>query len=723
MTRIYVFYRKAGGVMFRVGPVRYPQDRPGDSFASDNASVSELDNAKSPLRARRGLREHAAQNLSVADLLVGADRVLEAIERTPMRPEQLGLISFPSDPRLHPDGERIAFVVARLDLEDDKYLRRIWLWDGAAARPLTSGPTDMAPRWSPDGSKLAFLRKGAADDATPQLAILDMAGGEAETITGFPLGATEIEWSPTGDRIAVVGAEWIPELADLEAEDRKRQPRRVTRFPYRFDNLGWVGDRRKHIHVVDIATGESAQLTNGDFDEDGIAWHPSGDTIAFNSSRHERRGLEPGSQVWTIPAAGGELTARTELGLWGGITYDPSGNLYAAGITDVWGHPDVAPLYRIEADGSLVNLTGHLDRNLSPLAPAVSPAGPQWLDDGSAVVTVEDRGCIRLVTMAADGSTTDLLGAKRAIIGASPNQDGSRVAFVATSPTNPGELYMLAGGQEQQLTDLNAEFVAEAHLVEPERFVISHDGVEVEGWVYLPPGDDKVPVLFNIHGGPASAYGNWFFDEFQVFAGAGYGVVATNPRGSHGYGSEHVRAIVGTWHEDDSPDMVDLLATVDVAIAKFPRLDAERLGVMGGSYGGYATARVTSRDQRFKSAVAERGLFTFTSFTGTSDIGPWFSRMYLGDGMDDQETLWLSGPLSVADSITTPTLILHSEGDFRTPIEQGEQMFVKLKLNGVETEMLRFPAPEGHELSRSGTPKHRVERFEAILDWHGRYLA
>lgn len=640
-----------------------------------------------------------------------------------MRPEQLGDLAIPSDPRLHPDGERIAFVVTRLDLGEDKYLRRIWIWDGAEARPLTSGQADTTPRWSPDGSKLAFIRKGPGDDDKPQLAILDMGGGEAEIVGDFPLGALEAEWSPDGSKIAVVAAEWIADLADVDADDRKRRPRRVTQFPYRFDNMGWVGDRRTHIHLVDVATGESEQLTSGDFNESGVAWNPNGAEIAFASGRHQNRGLDCGSQVWTISGDGGEPTARTEIGFWGGPSYDPAGRLYVSGIAELWGHPDVAPLYRIEDDRVLADLTGHLDRNVAPLAPTISPPSPQWLDDGRAVITVEDAGTVKLMMMEADGAATDLLGGKRAITGASPSGDGSRIAFVATTPTNPGELHLFADGTETQLTEMNAAFVKAVELVTPERFVIAHDGVDVEGWVYLPPGEERVPLLLNIHGGPASAYGYWFFDEFQVYAGAGYGVVATNPRGSHGYGSDHVRAIVGTWHEADSPDMKDLLATVDTAAEHFPRLDTERMVVMGGSYGGYATARIVARDDRFKSAIAERGLFTFSSFLGTSDIGPWFSRVYLGeDGVADLQQMWESGPLAEADNITTPMLILHSEGDFRTPIEQGEQMFVRLLMNGVKTEMLRFPAPEGHEMSRSGSPQHRVERFEAILEWHGRHL-
>ena len=640
-----------------------------------------------------------------------------------MRPEQLGDLAIPSDPRLHPDGERVAFVVTRLDLEEDRYVRRIWLWDGETARPLTAGPGDVSPRWSPDGRRLAFVRKGRDQDSKPQLAILDMAGGEAQVVTDFALGVSEAEWAPDGQTVAVVAAEWRADLADIDDDERKRRPRRVTEFPYRFDNKGWVGDRRNHIYLVDAATGESTQLTTGECSEDTIAWDPTGERIACLSARHPRRGLEPGNQVWTIAITGGELEKVTEIGLWGHVSFDPTGHLCVIGIADQWGHPDVMPLQRVEADGSLTNMTSQLDRNIYPFSPAILPAGPQWLADGGATVAYEDHGRVELIRMSGEGEFTTLVGGDRAVTGGSPNSDASRIALTISWPTNPGELLMLVDGEERQLTDLNGPFAAAAGLVEPQRFVINNDGAAVEGWMYLPPGEAKAPVLFNIHGGPAAAYGYGFFDEFQVYVGAGYGVVATNPRGSHGYGSEHVRAIIGTWHEPGSPDMVDLLAAVDVALAQFPRLDPDRLGIMGGSYGGYATARVLARDRRYKSAVAERGLFTFTSFFGTSDIGPWFAQAYLGeDGVGDPSRVWESGPLAVADQITTPTLILHSEGDFRTPIEQGEQLFVRLLNNGVTTEMLRFPAPECHELSRSGTPKHRVERFQAILEWHDRYL-
>jgi dipeptidyl aminopeptidase/acylaminoacyl peptidase len=268
------------------------------------------------------------------------------------------------------------------------------------------------------------------------------------------------------------------------------------------------------------------------------------------------------------------------------------------------------------------------------------------------------------------------------------------------------------------LTTLNEGF----QLIAPQEFRVSSDGEEITAWVYLPPGEGTVPALFNIHGGPASQYGVGFFDEFQVYAGAGYGVVACNPRGSSGKGKDFVRAVVGTWTNDDPPDLRDFMAVLDAALERFPRLDGDRVGVMGGSYGGWAAAQLVGRHQRFRSAVVERPVTAWTSFWGTSDIGPWFTKMYLGtDLAQDWDGHIKASPMAHAHKITTPTLVLHSTADWRTPLEQGLQLFTMLQHNGVSSELLRFP-DEGHELSRSGKPRHRVERFEAILDWHGRHL-
>jgi len=645
-----------------------------------------------------------------------------------MRPDQLAGYHRPSDPRLHPDGMQVAFVVTKIDLAKDRYVRRIWLWDGAAARPLTAGPGDTSPRWSPDGSRLAFLRTGDADGAVPQIAILPTSGGEASVVSSFALGVGELAWAPDGGRLAVVATTWESEYADLDDDERRRRPRRIVRLPYRGDNIGWQHDRRRHVYLVDPeGGGEASCLTPGDFDETGIVWSPDGSELAFLSARHAERGLDAGVQVWRVPASGGDAKAVSGIGLWTDPSFDRTGDLYATGTPDRWNLVAVRDLHRLTRPGVEQPLFTNLDRNLVPFAPALSPGGPQWLDDGSALSTLEDSGRIRIIRLNTVGSTTDVIAGDRVITGIDPRSDGTAFAFTATDPTDPGELWWWEDGSESRLTGLNDSFREVTPLVEPRRFSFEMDGAPIEGWVYLPQGAEAppgaVPLLLNIHGGPATQYGYGFFDEFQVYAGAGYGVVAINPRGSSGYGGAHLRAVVGRWSEELPPDMADLLEAIDVAADEFPALDRRRVGVMGGSYGGLATVRLLGLDQRFRSAVTERGLYSWPSFYGTSDIGPWFTAIYVGDDMSgDTNLVWMSSPLAHAAAITTPTLIVHSQSDYRTPIEQGEQLFVRLLENGVETEMLRFPEGEGHELSRGGSPRHRVERFEAILEWHHAHL-
>lgn len=637
-----------------------------------------------------------------------------------LHPEQLAAIRQPTSPRIHPAGNRVAFVIKQIDLEDDWYVNQIWMWDEDDAVPFTAGPADKAPLWAPDGHELAFLRAPDPGEKS-QLAVMPADGGEPTVLTDFELGVKELAWSPDGSQIAVVATEWIPELQGLEEEERQRRARRITRLPFRADNRGWTHDRRDHIWLIDAASDAPPTcLTPGDHDESSIVWSPDGAEIAFLSPRHPQAGLESGRQVFTVGKSGGEAVARTETGEWVDLSFDRAGHLYATGHPDRWAYPTTMGLYRLDDDGA-VALTADLDRNVVFPIPPTEPAGPQWLDDGTARLLVEDAGKVTINSLTVEGQIAELVAGRQAVSGFSFTADASAAAFVASTTSNPGELWRWEGGQLQQLTRLNEQLAAS--MVDPTPFTIEHEDATIEGWIYVPPGSDEVPTLLNIHGGPAAQYGWGFFDEFQVYVGAGYGIVAINPRGSSGYGVDHVRAIVDEWQNPMPPDLRDLLVAVDTAAEVEPRLDTERVGVMGGSYGGLATVRVLAADQRYKSAIAERGVYVWNSFSGTSDIGPWFTQMYLGRGvLDSQETMWDASSLKGFSAISTPTLIIHSEDDFRCPIEQAEQLFAAMLRSGTEVELLRFPGPESHELSRSGKPKHRVERFEAILDWHGRHL-
>jgi dipeptidyl aminopeptidase/acylaminoacyl peptidase len=292
---------------------------------------------------------------------------------------------------------------------------------------------------------------------------------------------------------------------------------------------------------------------------------------------------------------------------------------------------------------------------------------------------------------------------------------GGRVVAAVSSPTEPGEIVSVTDGDEQQLTFYSPP---SGLVVRPtEHFVTQSGGMELDVFVLTPDGHGPFPVLLNVHGGPATQYGFGFFDEFQVYTGAGYAVVATNPRGSSGKGLDFTRAVVGaSW---GVVDLADINSALEAALDRFPQLDRDRIGIMGGSYGGYMTAWAIARDQRYRSAIVERALLSFPSFAGTSDIGPFFGPNYIET--TEQGPMWAKSPLSLADQVRTPTLVIHAEEDYRCPIEQAEQFLVALWQNDIPAEMLRFPG-EGHELSRSGKPRHRVERFQAILSWHDKYL-
>jgi dipeptidyl aminopeptidase/acylaminoacyl peptidase len=677
-----------------------------------------------------------------------------------VRPSDLDHLAVPGDPQLHPDRVRTAYVLTEVDVEEDRYHRTIHLHDGAGTRRFTHGPSDTSPRWSPDGRWLAFLRKGTEPTDKPQLYVMPADGGEGRRRTDLPFGVSEFAWSPDSTRLVLVASVWREDVADLDEEERARRPRRITRLPYRSDTRGFIHDRTPHLHVVDVVGSlDPVRLDTGGTDVSAPVWTADGRAVSYVADPADWPETEPHTQVLQVAVPPTEELARhdgplvveptplTPPGMWVAVHHDAAGRTIVTGLEDPFAWPGTPGLFlrrpTPEGGTALVPLTRHLDADVTPGSPPSSTVGPRFVP-GGLLTMLEGRGRQGVVRLDLDldrldgpsdedaaalgPASTEVVGGRRAVTGFSASQDGGVVVFTATDPATPGELYRLEDGRERCLTDLAHAFRAKVDVRPTQRFAFERDGTELDVWAVLPAGFDdaapgSVPVLFNIHGGPTAQYADAFFDEFQVEAGAGYLAVGTNPRGSSGRGTHWARAVVEAWGAEDSVDTLDLEAVVDAVCARFPQADPARVGVMGGSYGGYATARLLARTDRYASAIVERGLLQWESFGGTSDIGAYFDRMFLGASLlEGTEVHAAASPMRTAHRITTPTLILHSEADWRCPIEQGEQLFVALKRAGVDTEMVRFP-DEGHELSRSGAPKHRVERFEVVLDWHGRYLA
>jgi len=645
-----------------------------------------------------------------------------------MRPEDVYALTSVGDPRLSPDGRHVAYVVHWIDRDANAYRGAIWVaaLDGSAEpRQLTSGErTDSSPRWSPDGRWLAFLsnRDDEEKKAHDELYVLPADGGEPRRLTDGDEAVMSIAWAPDSRRIAF--ARRVRDAAYDEEDDHKRPPRRFTRLYFKLDSVGWTGDRRKHVFVVDL-DGAEHQLTDGDCENDEPAWSPDGEQIVFTSMRGDRWDVEFVERLYEVDAGGGEprqLTQSDEAG--GAASFSPDGSRIAyRHEPDDRTSPHHVQIAVMQADGTERRiLTASLDRQCAPFPLAREPV---W-DDDRIAFGVEDGGNVHVYTVAADGSDEpELLVGGEQSTGLYDLRDG-RLVYTASTHTRPHELFV----DGKRTTSVCDEFVAGRDLAEAERFTASSpDGTEVDAWLVRPPGFDEgrsYPVLLTIHGGPFTQYGTGFFDEVQVYVGAGYCVLFSNPRGGSGYSEEWGRAIRGPasgagpgW---GTVDYEDLMGVVDTALERFPFLDAERLGVLGGSYGGFMTSWIVGHTKRFKAALSERAVNHLVSAFGSSDLFWLFERQFGGPMWENVDDWLRMSPATYAREIETPLLVVHSENDLRCNVEQGEHLFTLLRLLGREVEMLRFPN-ESHELSRSGSPLHRVQRFEAILEWFGRYLA
>lgn len=644
----------------------------------------------------------------------------------PMTPDDLYAITWIGECDISPDGRRVAFAAVRMDRETDSYRGAIWIVDTAGGEPLqfTAGAKrDSSPRFSPDGRWLAFLSERGEEK--PQLYVMPVDGGEARQVTKLPLGAGVPAWSPESTRIA-----FAAKTGDAPDPDpKKAKPyRRITHLKYRLNGQGFTYDHRGHLFVVGIEEGaETKQITDGDWDDTQPAWSPNGREIAFVSARHAEADFDNTSDIWAVPVEGGEsrLITVTEGGC-GAPSWSPDGATIAHIFTPVW--PSNPRLRLAESGGGgLRPLDPEFDRATGAGALPGAVAQPAWLPGGRVLSLAQDRGSVSPVVAKWGEPTRWINAGRRTASWYSVAADGRTAAIVSSTVKQPAEVFLLdiESGSGRQLTSMNAKWLQEMQLAEAERFAVSTaEGVEVDCW-FMKPGNfeagKQYPVLLNVHGGPFGQYGETFFDEFQVYSGAGYGVVFCNPRGSSGQDTAFARALVG---DMGGPDYGDVMAAFEAALARMPWADQSRLGVMGGSYGGFMTTWAIGHTNRFKAACSERAVNDWYSMQGASDIGSHFNKNYLGENatiQEDLEAVLRQSPLTYAKNIETPVLILHSEDDLRCPVSQAEQLWVVLKQRRKDVEFVRFP-DENHEMSRSGRPSHRRDRFEVILEYFGRRL-
>jgi len=649
--------------------------------------------------------------------------------RPGMTPEDITRIVWISDPRISPDGRRVAFVATTLSEEKDEYSSQIWTVDttGGVPRRFTTGPKrDTEPRWSPDGSRLAFVSEREAKKKGQLYVIPAVDGGEPIRLTDLRNGVTNPVWSPDGTRLAFISRVGGWQEPESEEERQKSRPARViTSLKSKLNGEGFTYDRRPHVFVVAADGGAPRQITDGDWVDADPAWAPDGRLIVFTSARHADRDDDDASDLWLVAPEGGDPRRVTDTtGPAGLASFSPDGRTLAyLGRRQVNEFARNVRVFTVPVEGGTpACLTTDLDRSCAPL-----PVKPLWSGDGQWITfAAEDRGALSVYRVGASGASppTRVVGGDRVVTGVSVSRDGA-IAFTATDPVTPAEVFVAgAGGSgERQLTDLNRAWRDAVALSRPERFRYARDGFEIDGWVMKPIGAEpgrKRPALLNIHGGPHAQYGWGFFDEFQVYAGAGYVVIYTNPRGSQGYGEAFSSAVIRDW---GGGDYLDVMAGVNEALRRHDDIDAGRLGVMGGSYGGFLTSWIVGHTGRFRAACSERAVNDQWGMFGTSDIGHIFNMVELGALPWDSPKEYLDrSPVTYAKEVTTPLLIIHSEDDLRCPMGQAEQLFVMLKKLRKDVLFVRFP-DETHELSRSGKPRHRLERFRFILDWFAKYLA
>ncbi|WP_339299572.1 S9 family peptidase [Paenibacillus sp. FSL R5-0623] len=660
--------------------------------------------------------------------------------------EDLYQITWVNDPTPSPQGGQLVYVSRKTNEARDGYCSHLRLLDLGSQkdRPFTSGEKDHSPAWSPDGSQLAFLREV---DGKSQVWIIASDGGEAQQISHLKHGVSSLLWSPDGHTLLVKSS--VDMSGDEESEHtdpiddgpKLLQEHVVDRIRMKSDASGLWNGRRSHLFALAPIDVEPLPVTTGHYDVGDYAWSPDGRSIAWIAQMPEEgedhNDYTLTNHVYLAKADGSDVQQLTPEGYtFSRLAFAPDGQSIALLASDrSYGNATLVKLYTLPiSGGELVCLSTDWDVQLNhsivgDMRSHLTTTGPVFSRDGSYILCLATiHGSVRIAKFARDGSSADYIWPdKREIYQFAELENGQIVAAVADT-RNPGDLYMYEQPENPEvepirLTRSNPQLEDEIHLSTPETFWFnSSDGLRLQGWIMKPHGmvdGVKIPTILEIHGGPHMMYGFTFMHEFQILAAQGYAVVYINPRGGLGYGQQFVNACRGDY---GGGDYRDLMESVDYALSQYAFIDESRLGVTGGSYGGFMTNWIVGHTDRFKAAVTQRSISNWLSFYGVSDIGYFFTEDQIGgNAWDDTEKLWKHSPLAYVGNVSTPLLILHGEQDLRCPIEQAEQLYIALKRRKQTTRLVRFPGAN-HELSRGGHPHLRVRRLEHIAGWFNEYL-
>jgi dipeptidyl aminopeptidase/acylaminoacyl peptidase len=633
------------------------------------------------------------------------------------------------DVQISPDASRVAYAITNYDRPGRPY-SQLWVADIASGRSTRIGDEEdsgSGPRWSPDGSRLAYFGRARAGSG---ILIASATGGPSTPLrtgrptfvgpvsgTNHPLPSSgeRLAWSPDGRSLAFVSTAPGPEA------DANGDPMVITRYLYKptasEGDTRFNDNRRTHVYVVDIAGEQVRQLTAGNYYEHSIDWSPKGDEIVFISNRGPDPDRFFNYDIFTVNVASSNVRRLTDTKSAEYYPkWSPDGRRIAfAGtkrpLTSSETTMEDTHVWAMSADGSDRRELGKDIDNRQ--------GAPEWSSDGKWVYfTLQDRGTVRLVRLPGGGGAAEPVVAERASVG-SWSSARDTVAFALAAPESPAELHMKTPAGVRRLTPLNREVLAGKAIALVEAFTFkSFDGTEIEAFLTKPATTlSRHPMIVNIHGGPHGQQGPGFNAKAQIYAAQGWATLMVNYRGSTGYGQKLADAI---FRDQNGGEAKDVLAGVDAALAKYPWIDPNRLGIEGGSYGGQLTNWIVTQTSRFRAAIPAAGISNLVSFNYMAYYHDYlaveFGAFPHEQGLMD--LLWERSPIRYVHKVRTPTLFLHGENDNDVPIAEAEQFFIALMDVGVETQMVRYPR-EGHGIRET---KHVADTIERSIAWYKKHF-